>query len=1046
MAAARWYRPRNLGDARAPLMVVEASAGTGKTWFLERRVVDLVLNAGATIDQIVVVTFTDKATTELRARVRALLARMVHGEPDAPPAGADPNDVWIVDDDARARLRAALDGFDGAPISTIHGFCQRVLAEESFAARRRFDQVQIPDETALRAAFTAALRDRFALDPDERTLLRAYLEDNGSVDDLFELVLQVYRTGAALAEPGAGSTPAQILVPRMVAEVVRRADHSKRREGQLDFQDMLRLTEAALTGPGGATLARRIAVRHPYALIDEFQDTDPLQWRIFATIWTQPPARGLTVVGDPKQAIYSFRGGDVHTYLTAVGDLTTRGAARVDLAECQRSTVEVIDAVNRILTAPRPVFAGGPGEIGYPHPVRATGRVTAAWADGRPLAPLSVLRFTEFPSAPEFKATVAAAIADEVARLVRDPAHRIVGVRNGARHEVGAGDIMVLTRTNDEAFDVADAIRRRGVPCALARAEHLFATAEARAVADLLDAIAHPRDRARRLRAWMTCFFDVDPDDLGRALDVPDDHVLAARLHDWRGLAVRMDYPRLFAAILADSRVAERALATGRGERTVTNIAHVFEHLHAEVERSKCELPELVSRLRGWIRSAKLDRPDESDAQRQETDREAVQVMTAHRAKGLEAWVVFSAGLVAFSRRTDDVLLFHDGEGLRKVALRTSSDDPVTEAAQLELRAEAARVAYVALTRARARLYLPLLCAKHGAADGKRRPPKSAASGLHGPYAAIHDNLEALCRPDAGGGVAVDEWAPAAALGAPIDLRAVALPPPPAEPTRAAIERAGFIVTSYTRMKQAAHARLGAVAGEIDAAEMTGDDRSRATPAAGDLPGGPATGQLLHEVLEHADVAVAAATDAAGWLARPDVAALFVAAERRHGIDPIHRPRAAALVHRTLTADVVAGPLRLPPLCRADRLAREVEFVFPIPGAPGRGFIKGFIDAIVTWGERWFVVDYKSDVLELGADAAAAHVREHYALQAELYAIACARLMKVRDPADHAARFGGLLYWFLRTQQIVHLAPSADDLRRYEAALATTQLAGGPLA
>ncbi len=1048
MTTVRWHRPDILGDARAPLMVVEASAGTGKTWFLERRVVDLVLNAGATIDQIVVVTFTDKATTELRARVRALLARLVHGQPDPAPPDADPAHVWVIDDDARARLRAALDGFDGAPISTIHGFCQRVLAEESFAARRRFDQIQVPDEAALRAAFTSALRDRFALDPDERVLLKAYLDTDRSVDDLFELVLRVYRSGAEIAEPGPAANPAQQLVPRVCAEVVRRADHCKRRDGQLDFQDLLRLTEAAVTGPAGAPLARRIAERHPYALIDEFQDTDPLQWRIFRTIWA--PARGtapglttgLTVVGDPKQAIYSFRGGDVHTYLEAIGELTARGAARVDLAVCQRSTTAVIDTVNTILTRPRPLFPGGPGQIGYQHPVIATGRVTAAWADGRPLAPLAVLRFTEFPSSGVFKSTVAEAIADEIARLVRDPAHRIVGVRGSdPPHVVGAGDILVLTRTNDDALDIAEAIRRRGVPCALARAEHLFATGEARDVADLLDAIAHPRDRTARLRAWMTGFFDVDPDDLGRALDVPDDHVLAARLHDWRGLAARMDYPRLFACILAESRVAERALATGRGERTVTNIAHVFEHLHAEVERSRCELPELVSRLRGWIRSAGLDRPDESDAQRQETDRAAVQVMTAHRAKGLEAWVVFIAGLVAFSKRNEPMLTFHDEHGHRRIAVK-NGDDPHTELAAAEQRDEHKRVAYVALTRARARVYLPLLCAKTSKA--KVKPVKSVSSGLHGPYATIHDNLDALCAPGGAdqAGVAIDAWPVATAVGRPLDLRAVRLPPPPPELPRVAIERVGFVVTSYTRMKHAAAARRGL--GEIEATEMTGDDRSRIAPAPGDLPGGAATGVLLHEVLEHADFAAAlAAPDATTWLAEPAVTALFAAAERRHGLDPSHRPRAAAMLHRTLTTDIQAGALRLPPLGQATRLAPEVEFVFPIPDAPGkprgRGYVKGFIDLLVAWpgiDERWFVIDYKSDVIDFGREAASRHVDEHYALQARLYAIACTRMLRVQSPSDHAARFGGLLYWFLRTQQIIHLAPTAEQLAGYQLDLA----------
>ena len=1050
MSAARWYRPPALGDALAPLLVVEASAGTGKTWFLERRVIDLILHAGATIDQILVVTFTDKATAELRSRVRGQLARMVHGQPDAFPADAGPDDVWIVDEAARARLRAALDSFDAAPISTIHGFCHRVLAEESFAARRPFEQEQVPDDAVLRAAFTAALRERFALDPAEAELLGQYLgEGTNTVDKLFRLVLEVYRSGAELAAPRAGAVKAEeILVPRLAEEVIARADRSKQRQGQLDFQDMLRLTAAALDGAAGTVLAARIAERHPWALIDEFQDTDPLQWQIFQRVWAQAPARGLMVVGDPKQAIYSFRGGDVHTYVRATSELTARGARRVVLDVCQRSTAPLVNAVNCLLKHPAEVF--GKGEIRYDNPVKPTGEVTATWPDGRPVEPLAFMPIVVEGKilAPQFRTAVAEATADEIARLLRDPARRITGTRRGQAAVLRASDILVLTRKNDEAYDVAEAIRRRGVPCALARAEYLFDTAEARAVCDVLDAVARPRDRTARLRAWMSCFFDVDPDDLGRALEVPDDHVMASRLHDWRAHGVRMDYPRLFAAILTDSRVAERALATGRGERIVTNIHHVFEHLHAEVERSRCELPELVARLRGWIRAAGVMRPDDSDVQRQETDRDAVQVMTVHRAKGLEAWVVFVAGLVMFTERQDTLHSYHDAEGRRRVAVRSNED--AKEHAAIEKDAEDARLAYVALTRARARLYLPVL--------PDRPPPKGRVKrltngGWKGAYAAIHDNLRALAGRRAELPGLADEWVPARPVGPDVDVRSIALPAVIGEvaavPDLAARDQVGWVVTSYTRLKEQARAAgQGSGSGpavssktEVEPAEMTGEDRSPVPPGPHDLPGGASTGQYLHEVLEHVDFTVALAEPFDTWLLRPEVMATFTLAERHHGVDAAHRRTAAKIVWDTITLPHQVGATTLPPLGRASRLAREVEFAYPIPDGPGgrgRGFVKGFIDLIVTWpgDERWYVVDYKSDVIDVSVDAPRLQVDHHYLVQAELYALACARMLRLGDAADHAARFGGLLYWFLRSRRVVHLAPTAEDLARYHANLA----------
>ena len=167
-------RPPALPAAEATLVVVEASAGTGKTFFLEHRVVDLIL-AGAELGQILLVTFTDKAVAELRLRIRDLLDRLSRSAVST-AADAEPGAAWRIDDDARRRLRAAVTAFDHAPIYTIHGFCHRILIEDAFSARRLFDQRQVADEVAFDAAFTALVRERFAYRSPDRELLAAFLE------------------------------------------------------------------------------------------------------------------------------------------------------------------------------------------------------------------------------------------------------------------------------------------------------------------------------------------------------------------------------------------------------------------------------------------------------------------------------------------------------------------------------------------------------------------------------------------------------------------------------------------------------------------------------------------------------------------------------------------------------------------------------------------------------------------------------------------------------------------------------------------------------
>jgi exodeoxyribonuclease V beta subunit len=526
--------------------------------------------------------------------------------------------------------------------------------------------------------------------------------------------------------------------------------------------------------------------------------------------------------------------------------------------------------------------------------------------------------------------------------------------------------------------------------------------------------------------------------------------------------------------------VIERALATGGGTRTVTNLGHVLEHLYAEVERSRCELPELVARLRAWIADGG-DRPDDSDLQRQETDQHAVQVMTVHRAKGLEAWVVFIAGGVANrARNTDDVSIIRDASG-RFAVLKSGSKSktkagsktaPRPDDKDLSKEHEDQRLAYVAITRARARLYLPHL------------PPTeklpTVRGGWHGIYGALHDavnDLHATGRRGPGvapaaptplpanviafpvvatGAPEVDDWPAARPPGALLDATAVAIPPPPATPPEPGPlgARTGFVVTSYSRLKKTA---AGAVGGaELDVTTVTGEDRSRRAPGPDELPGGAATGQLLHAVLEDANLAIAAAAPSwEPWLERAEVAALFADAERRFGVDPRWRPQAAALAWRTIVTPVVAGGETFGTLASATRLAREVEFVYPIPDAPladsgeyltaradragPRGFIKGFIDALVAWDDRLWVVDYKSDVLDDDPAVMDRHVEEHYRLQYELYAVAVARMLGLTGEDDRRRRFGGLLYWFLRPGHVVRRDVRWADLERYTAALAARE-------
>jgi len=1078
-------RPASLPPADAKLVVVEASAGTGKTYFLEHRVVDLIL-AGAQLSEILLVTFTEKAVAELRLRIRDVLDRLARAE-----TTSDEPSTWLIDDAARSRLRAAVTSFDHAPIYTIHGFCHRILVEDAFAAQRLFEQAQVADEVAFDAAFAALLRERYACAETERALLLAFLETDRSVDRLRDMLLQCARAGVgrdarvkrrldpgavhaavgalratfgtegqrnvaqaalhserkwaparldeigrALASCPEGTEPpallamldgireaAELLAARssklpaeyggalrgaintlsldeaiaaeMLPPLIARIVADKAERGLFDYDDMLQLVWRALRGPRKDELAARLRTRTPWVMIDEFQDTDPVQWNIFRSVWMHPDARGLTIVGDPKQAIYGFRGADVATYAAAREEMLRAGATRVPLVVNRRSTEGLVAAVNQILIGnfAMPMLDRG---ITYDEPVQASGDVVCD--DLRPPVTVFVMQSSGRGQLDAHRAALATAIGESIEALRAAPPHWHV---RGVTPEFALGQVMVLTRTNRDSTDIAAALRTRGLPCALVEPEKLFDTREASELACVLAAIAAPRDRSARMRALRTRFFDVPWSELMQVVDAPDHHPLIARIFDWAQLAARRGYEALFRRLVEDSRFAERALVLGGGERALTNTWHLIELLLAELSRSRSDLHELVVQLRRWI-ADDAGHPDERDIQRAETDADAVRILTIHKAKGLEAPYVFLYGGISGGPRSN-VHLLRDGAGRAVVVGRP--DDTTQKLLDDEIEAENQRLAYVALTRAQVRLYLPLygesVLQKHAA----YHPIQRCVGPFVGPRAADARRLFEP-RPVAVGG---PELAPAPADA----LAGFVAPPAPAIAELVALPRGrgGLEMLSYTRLASDADVAIGApadpleVALEIHPSEFDADDAvGEVGPS--DLPPGASSGLMLHDVLEVADLELARrAPDLAHW--QTEVIEQLAMAARARGIAAGFVPHAAELAYATLTAplQLVDGTV-LPAMVDATALAREVEFAYPLPAA--RGLVKGYIDALVAWDDELWVLDYKSDVLgENRLAAATARVREHYGIQARLYALAADRMRGGR-------RLAGLLFAFVR--------------------------------
>ncbi len=1176
MSAVRVPRPEVLDRIpEAGHVVIEASAGTGKTYTLEHLIVDLVIEGRSTIDRILAVTFTDKGARELRGRIRDTLMRILAAGPLRTPEKE--GSFWTIDDTARRRLEQALARFDEATICTIHSFCHRVLTEHAFDTLHLFASEQVDGSEAFDRAFVEEMRLTLGGDDPARPYLERLLLMGERADDIagwlyechkerasitpvfdpagFERALRavppladlgtiearlaagkvnaktraaVMRRFADLArtadmlrdretdlagaladfycwmdggktvlyldqklsqfkddgsETGrmmrtlealtrTATTPLGAVVSLMLGAVRERLASTKRRLGLHDYDDMLILVREALQGPNGARLAAALADRYDCALIDEFQDTDEVQWDIFRTLFVRPDRR-LFVIGDPKQAIYAFRNADVHTYVAARDELCVT-APPVDLDTSYRASEALVAATSEILLdgSEQAFFTGG--RITYPTGMRC-GK-PSLWAvdgSGAPVLPLTVMHVVGSDLSASFvRQGLYEAIALEIRAITGNGPGRIMWGEGGDLRPVLHGDIHILTRTNTEAREVGKVLDRAGIPHAFFRQDGLLQSEQAEHVLDLLEAVADPSDRSARLRAWLTPFFGLTLGEAGRCADLPSDHPLVRRLLDWHALGVAGRFDRLFSSIAADSGIAGREAFARDSERTLVNVLHVLEILLEESRTAPRTLADLVRLMRAWT-IASHGAGDDRNVQRLESERRAVQILTMHKAKGLEAAVVFVAGGFTEGPSGSVLSLYHlDGKRMAHLAGACTPPD-VASAIDMDAKQESQRLLYVAMTRARVLVYLPYLGAPPSWAPCLGTQTSAWGKNLKGLYRILDDRLAELFVPGNDGRLArysrwmrVQAGQGALLAGLPQGCSSPWVPPGnllvlpadtrerPGELRRA---HAGFIITSYSAMRTAG---LSSQAGDGPGPELV---HAVETPPAlrrpGDLPGGLAAGTFLHAVLERVPFESALEhDDPVAWSRLPDVSGIIVEEARRCGVQAVHLTHAGALLHATLRAPLTLGKTTIARgLASADRVLREMELVFPIPeeGHPTlvsprvqddplpfgirRGAIRGFVDVIFEHAGRVYFADYKSDTLESWDRAAlAAHVGDHYALQARIYAVGLVRMLGLHDERSYDARFGGLAYLFMRGMASpdasgVHFErPSFDEVVSWE--------------
>ena len=1166
-----------LGNTHA---LLEASAGTGKTYAIEHLVVDMLLEQHRELSEILVVTFTRKAASEMSGRIRQRMVEICGASKSAEGEGP----AWDIDDHARQRLQTAILHFDQAPISTIHSFCQRILDEHSLLTGRLPALLDLDLRELFRACWHEVVREDFATPDEDRELFETILELNHGVDDVeswlweahtelaassdtsrqpdmstqhglsalrpvwepasvegpkaayvailealpedLSTVLQSFkgatrtklerdiqnlrqvhrqhlhlptlhyalhfraacgdlrkgapykkrderdgevgdwlRAAGALYEsmPGIEAVAIHTLLPR----VQSRFERACQQQGATDHDRLLSDTLAALEGPVGDELIARLRQKYRVVLVDEFQDTDATQWGIFKKIFVDgAPGTRFIAVGDPKQAIYGFRGGDIHTYFGA------RRSIRepiVVLDANYRSSPAMVNAYNELLATriDNVPFLGG-GEVKYDEPVVARGKPRGLEdADGNALAPLQVLKISPDLQGDDAKHGLRAAIATEIQTLLARSAQL---VDEDEKRPLRYADMMCLTLSHDEAESLVEVLHGAGIPAAHYRAAGLWEGNEAGDLCDVLNSLANPQDRALRLKAWRTAFFALELPDLHDALSLSPQDVRYRAWREWVSLAKEQNWHTLFARFRLATSMNRRGTLSADWERKLANLDTLFAQVH---DLAVNECPDITSLARRvhekWQEKSRsfTSSREEEDLKTSPPDADAVRVMTLFAAKGLEAPVVyFAAGIGGTRPNQNKTHTYHDRFGNRLVWAGSPPAD-VKEIVKQEQDWEARRLLYVLLTRPKVRLVLPLLHeekgSKHNVQPRYQALQSTLSKWMEGGMASLPAWMEYV--------EVVDSVAPPAPVEAGYPL-----PPAPAF-TRAQglgsreaadeVRKAagGISFTSFTQLKPTFSTKI-----ERPPAARVG---------VADVPQGKDAGHTIHNMLERVPWRrTANATDFPSWRSQEAIEAYFIKEWQHNRWTEPQREQAEQWIYRALHAPVqlpsevldASGSNSLSEDAKAalealaaqglgslgDAFHREMEFHMPLPADAshlisgdayeghrtkwryGKGVLKGAIDFAFECGGRIFLGDWKTNALESYTPE---HVRRSvvasYEGQVRIYTLALVRLCGIANQAEYEARIGGAIYVYLRGfdgegNGVYAARPSWEDIRELE--------------
>lgn len=1088
--------------------LIEASAGTGKTYTIERCVLEFVLR-GVPIPEILLVTFTEKAAMELRSRVRNILLQKTA-------------ETQI--ETHRKILRQATATFDSAVITTLHGFAQRVLSWFALYTPYPYEQEVRTLDEILSDTVRQLVRGAWWQESDTKAALESMLiENHGRLDavidilracielpiplrfanfsetitdlrnendwenvfkDVFSLskmkrdkidfwrtqleeffhaphwhdsirilaeihpkTRSIFLQNCELALDKIDARHTSFLrrfiqsaqqIPDLYKSKIHQAcmvllpslqdalEKEKRRLFAMTYSDMLTRLESALQHPEtGPLLIAQLHRRFSVGIVDEFQDTDELQWSILKRVFLENTRGSLVVVGDPKQAIYRFRGADIYTYQYAKKELReTYGALTFCLNQNYRCTPEMVQAVN--------AFFGGDGPTSFF--TKQNVQYDNALGCGNPglrlyprRAPMVFLgqTYCSHIKRHRWRFLLAQQIAQEIQRIVQGE-YQLEEPRSAMASSVDRPlryrDIMIVVPKHSEGRIVATQLREGGIPFAFYKRQTLFEGVEARMILDVLRAILDPSIPTVRHRAFITPFFGMYTLEIAQTGLVMANHPAMLFLFSLHENARQGKYIETLRRLEFESGVYRRLASFVSTRRDAINYERIFSILRHLIMTRLWTLQQVYDALESWNRGTEID-PEIAELAMEVTDpnEDAVRILTMHNAKGLEAPIVFLYGGFSASL-TPKVKIYHSPHEHKRVVLVGSfNNKKEKEQYEHEEEGDAERLMYVAMTRAKALCFVQMLAEELNSNNQDKPFFRGVAStaikrmqNMQADTSIFETQIEKvlcpICQQNHATVQEPQKDVPPKVLDLSIQQPWEEVKIDPLQ----WIQRQSMLL-SYSSLKK------HQIDTAIEEREEWEANLLLNVPEGEPVPG-TQTGLAIHTLCELVDITeLRAQPQREVWLDAPEREATIRRQLRRFGLPESQWRRFGEMVYAAYCTPVITETIALPPLCQASAWVREAEFRIPwddalqthvaefFPNVPrASGSVMGYFDVLVELEGKLWLVDWKTDVLpDYSAPSVQAHVCSHYALQAVIYKEA---LLRMRPSLP----YGGFLYMFVR--------------------------------